>query len=118
MGLDSKDEVGMIHHPGSFLGRSVSWVMGMGMLVATLFALLVRGSVFFCHTWAFGASISLVCAVVMTVPLLLLGARVIIRWERNRPKGPAYAYPGHAHDRVYLYGLRPLVCCEYKCSPG
>jgi|TARA_B100000749_G_C18320417_1_gene420622 hypothetical protein len=53
--------------------------MGMGILVATLFAILVRGSVFSYDTWAFGASLSLVSAVLMTVPLLLLGARVIIR---------------------------------------
>jgi|TARA_B100001146_G_scaffold52679_1_gene46062 hypothetical protein len=53
--------------------------MGMGILVATLFAILVRGSVFSYDTWAFGASLSLVSAVLMTVPLLLLGAWVIIR---------------------------------------
>jgi hypothetical protein len=53
--------------------------MGMGILVATLFAILVRGSVFSYDTWAFGASLSLVSAVLMTVPLLLLGARAIIR---------------------------------------
>ena len=69
----------MILHPGRLLRRSVSWVMGMGILVATLFAILVRGSVFSYDTWAFGASLSLVSAVLMTVPLLLLGARVIIR---------------------------------------
>ena len=69
----------MTYHPGSLLRRSVSWVMGMGILVATLFAILVRGSVFSYDTWAFGASLSLVSAVLMSVPLLLLGARVIIR---------------------------------------
>ena len=69
----------MILHPGRLLRRSVSWVMGMGILVATLFAILVRGSVFSYDTWAFGASLSLDSAVLMTVPLLLLGARVIIR---------------------------------------
>jgi len=69
----------MILHPGRLLRRSVSWVMGMGILVATLFAILVRGSVFSYDTWAFGASLSLVSAVLMTVPLLLLGAWVIIR---------------------------------------
>ena len=69
----------MILHPGRLLRRSVSWVMGMGILVATLFAILVRGSVFSYDTWALGASLSLVSAVLMTVPLLLLGARVIIR---------------------------------------
>ena len=69
----------MILHPGRLLRRSVSWVMGMGILVATLFAILVRGSVFSYDTWAFGASLSLVSAVLMTVPLLLLGVRVIIR---------------------------------------
>ena len=69
----------MILHPGRLLRRSVSWVMGMGILVATLFAILVRGSVFSYDTWAFGASLSLVSAVLMTVPLLLLGSRVIIR---------------------------------------
>jgi len=69
----------MILHPGRLLRRSVSWVMGMGILVATLFAILVRGSVFSYDTWAFGASLSLVSAVLMTVPFLLLGARVIIR---------------------------------------
>ena len=69
----------MILHPGRLLRRSVSWVMGMGILVATLFAILVRGSVFSYDTWAFGASLSLGSAVLMTVPLLLLGARVIIR---------------------------------------
>ena len=69
----------MILHPGRLLRRLVSWVMGMGILVATLFAILVRGSVFSYDTWAFGASLSLVSAVLMTVPLLLLGARVIIR---------------------------------------
>ena len=69
----------MTYHPGSLLRRSVSWVMGMGILVATLFAILVRGSVFSYDTWAFGASLSLVSAVLMTVPLLLLGAWVIIR---------------------------------------
>ena len=53
--------------------------MGMGILVATLFAILVRGSVFSYDTWAFGASLSLVSAVLMTVPFLLLGAWVIIR---------------------------------------
>ena len=68
----------MILHPGRLLRRSVSWVMGMGILVATLFAILVRGSVFSYDTWAFGASLSLVSAVLMTVPLLLLGAWVII----------------------------------------
>ena len=69
----------MILHPGRLLRRSVSWVMGMGILVATLFAILVRGSVFSYDTWALGASLSLVSAVLMTVPLLLLGAWVIIR---------------------------------------
>ena len=69
----------MILHPGRLLRRSVSWVMGMGILVATLFAILVRGSVFSYDTWAFGASLSLVSAVLMTVPFLLLGAWVIIR---------------------------------------
>ena len=69
----------MTYHPGSLLRRSVSWVMGMGILVATLFAILVRGSVFSYDTWAFGASLSLVSAVLMTVPFLLLGAWVIIR---------------------------------------
>ena len=69
----------MIRHSGSLLRRSVSWVIGMGILVATLFAILVRGSVFSYDTWAFGASLSLVSAVLMTVPLLLLGAWVIIR---------------------------------------
>ena len=69
----------MILHPGRLLRRSVSWVMGMGILVATLFAILVRGSVFSYDTWAFGASLSLVSTVLMTVPLLLLGARGIIR---------------------------------------
>ncbi len=69
----------MIHQPEGLLRRSVSWVIGVGILVATLFAILVRGSVFSYHTWAFGASLSLVCAVVMTVPLLLLEAWVIIR---------------------------------------
>ena len=69
----------MILHPGRLLRRSVSWVMGMGILVVTLFAILVRGSVFSYDTWAFGASLSLVSAVLMTVPLLLLGAWVIIR---------------------------------------
>ena len=72
----------MILHPGRLLRRSVSWVMGMGILVATLFAILVRGSVFSYDTWAFGASLSLVSAVLMTVPLLLLGAWVIIRGRR------------------------------------
>ena len=47
--------------------------------MATLFAILVRGSVFFYHTWALGVPLSLVSAVLMTVPLLLLGAWVIIR---------------------------------------
>ena len=69
----------MILHPGRLLRRSVSWVMGMGILVATLFAILVRGSVFSYDTWAFGASLSLVSAVLMTVAFLLLGAWVIIR---------------------------------------
>ncbi len=69
----------MILHPGRLLRRSVSWVMGMGILVATLFAILVRGSVFSYDTWALGASLSLVSAVLMTVPFLLLGAWVIIR---------------------------------------
>ena len=69
----------MIRHSGSLLRRSVSWVIGMGILVATLFAILVRGSVFSYDTWALGASLSLVSAVLMTVPLLLLGAWVIIR---------------------------------------
>ena len=69
----------MILHPGRLLRRSVSWVMGMGILVVTLFAILVRGSVFSYDTWAFGASLSLVSAVLMTVPLLLLGDWVIIR---------------------------------------
>ncbi len=69
----------MILHPGRLLRRSVSWVMGMDILVATLFAILVRGSVFSYDTWAFGASLSLVSAVLMTVPFLLLGAWVIIR---------------------------------------
>ena len=69
----------MILHPGRLLRRSVSWVMGMGILVVTLFAILVRGSVFSYDTWAFGASLSLVSAVLMTVPFLLLGAWVIIR---------------------------------------
>ena len=69
----------MILHPGRLLRRSVSWVMGMGILVVTLFAILVRGSVFSYDTWAFGASLSLVSAVLMTVPLLLVGAWVIIR---------------------------------------
>ena len=69
----------MTYHPGSLLRRSVSWVMGMGILVATLFAILVRGSVFSYDTWALGASLSLVSAVLMTVPFLLLGAWVIIR---------------------------------------
>ena len=68
----------MIHQPGGLLRRSVSWVIGVGILVATLFAILVRGSVFFYHTWALGVPLSLVCAVAMTVPLLLLGAWVII----------------------------------------
>ena len=72
----------MILHPGRLLRRSVSWVMGMGILVATLFAILVRGSVFSYDTWAFGASLSLVSAVLMTVPFLLLGAWVIIRGRR------------------------------------
>ena len=72
----------MILHPGRLLRRSVSWVMGMGILVATLFAILVRGSVFSYDTWALGASLSLVSAVLMTVPLLLLGAWVIIRGRR------------------------------------
>ena len=69
----------MIHQPGGLLRRSVSWVIGVGILVATLFAILVRGSVFSYDTWALGASLSLVSAVLMTVPLLLLGAWVIIR---------------------------------------
>ena len=69
----------MTYHPGGLLRRSVSWVMGMGILVATLFAILVRGSVFSYDTWALGASLSLVSAVLMTVPFLLLGAWVIIR---------------------------------------
>ena len=69
----------MTYHPGSLLRRSVSWVMGMGILVATLFAILVRGSVFSYDTWALGASLSLFSAVLMTVPFLLLGAWVIIR---------------------------------------
>ena len=69
----------MILHPGRLLRRSVSWVMGMGILVVTLFAILVRGSVFSYDTWALGASLSLVSAVLMTVPFLLLGAWVIIR---------------------------------------
>jgi hypothetical protein len=56
--------------------------MGMGILVATLFAILVRGSVFSYDTWALGASLSLVSAVLMTVPFLLLGAWVIIRGRR------------------------------------
>ena len=68
----------MTYHPGSLLRRSVSWVMGMGILVATLFAILVRGSVFSYHTWGFAASLSLVCAALMTVPLLLLGIWVMI----------------------------------------
>ena len=72
----------MILHPGRLLRRSVSWVMGMGILVATLFAILVRGSVFSYDTWALGASLSLVSAVLMTVPFLLLGAWVIIRGRR------------------------------------
>ncbi len=72
----------MTYHPGSLLRRSVSWVMGMGILVATLFAILLRCSVFSYDTWAFGASLSLVSAVLMTVPLLLLGAWVIIRGRR------------------------------------
>ena len=96
----------MIRHPGSLLRRSVSWLMCMGILVATLFAILVRGSVFSYHTWAFGASISLVCAVVMTVPLLLLGVRVIIpgsgiiqRLQRMLIRGTlmiAFIYMGYA----------------------
>lgn len=69
----------MIHQPEGLLRRSVSWVIGVGILVATLFAILVRGSVFSYDTWALGASLSLVSAVLMTVPLLLLGAWVIIR---------------------------------------
>ena len=68
----------MTYHPGSLLRRSVSWVMGMGILVTTLFAILVRGSVFSYHTWGFAASLSLVSAALMTVPLLLLGAWVMI----------------------------------------
>ena len=68
----------MTYQPGSLLRRSVSWVMGMGILVATLFAILVRGSVFSYHTWGFAASLSLVCAALMTVPLLLLGIWVMI----------------------------------------
>ena len=68
----------MTYHPSSLLRRSVSWVMGMGILVTTLFAILVRGSVFSYHTWGFAASLSLVCAALMTVPLLLLGAWVMI----------------------------------------
>ena len=52
--------------------------MGMGILVTTLFAILVRGSVFSYHTWGFAASLSLVCAALMTVPLLLLGIWVMI----------------------------------------
>jgi len=96
----------MIRHPGSLLRRSVSWLMCMCILVATLFAILVRGSVFSYHTWAFGASISLVCAVVMTVPLLLLGVRVIIpgsgiiqRLQRMLIRGTlmiAFIYMGYA----------------------
>ncbi len=68
----------MTYHPSSLLRRSVSWVMGMGILVTTLFTILVRGSVFSYHTWGFAASLSLVCAALMTVPLLLLGAWVMI----------------------------------------
>ena len=96
----------MIDQPGGLLRRSVSWVIGVGILVATLFAILVRGSVSFYHIWAFGASISLVCAVVMTVPLLLLGARVIIpgrgivqRVQRMLIRGTlmiAFIYMGYA----------------------
>ena len=96
----------MIRHPGSLLRRSVSWLMCMGILVAILFAILVRGSVFSYHTWAFGASLSLVCAVVMTVPLLLLGAWVIIpgsgivrRVQRMLIRGTisiAFIYMGYA----------------------
>ncbi len=96
----------MIHQPEGLLRRSVSWVIGVGILVATLFAILVRGSVFSYHTWAFGASLSLVCAVVMTVPLLLLGAWVIIpgsgivrRVQRMLIRGTlmiAFIYMGYA----------------------
>ncbi len=96
----------MIHQPEGLLRRSVSWVIGVGILVATLFAILVRGSVFSYHTWAFGASLSLVSAVLMTVPLLLLGAWVIIpgsgiiqRLQRMLIRGTlmiAFIYMGYA----------------------
>ena len=67
----------MSYHSGAFLRRSLNWVMGMGILVTALFVILVRGSVFSYHTWGFAASLSLVCAALMTVPLLLLGVWVM-----------------------------------------
>jgi len=108
----------MIHHPGSLLKRSVSWVMGMGILVATLFTILVRSSVFSYHTWAPGASLSLVCAVVMTVPLLLLGAWVIIPGRGMVRKIRRMLIRGTITIAFIYNGLCRLVCCEYKCSPG
>ena len=55
----------------------MNWVFGLAILIVVPFTILVRGSVFFYREWALGMSLSLACAVILTVLLFLVGTWII-----------------------------------------
>lgn len=64
----------------------MSWVFGLAILIVVPFTILVRGSVFFYREWALGMSLSLACAVILTVLLFLVGTWIIRRGHEDGPE--------------------------------